>query len=64
MNYKHLSQLERYQIYALMKAGRDQTQIANLLDRHKSTIAGISLATAGLKAIGPSKLGAGLQREL
>ena len=38
MNYKHLSQVERYQIYALMKAGHDQTQIAKLLDRHKSTI--------------------------
>ena len=37
MNYKHLSQVERYQIYALMKAGHDQTQIAKLLDRHKST---------------------------
>jgi IS30 family transposase len=38
MTYKHLSQAERYQIYALMKAGHDQSQIANLLDRHKSTI--------------------------
>jgi IS30 family transposase len=31
MKYKHLSQAERYQIYALMKAGHDQTQIAKLL---------------------------------
>ena len=38
MTYKHLSQAERYQIHALMKAGHDQTQIAKLLDRHKSTI--------------------------
>ena len=38
MTYKHLSQAERYQIHALMKAGHDQSQIANLLDRHKSTI--------------------------
>jgi len=28
MTYKHLSQAERYQIYVLMKAGRDQSQIA------------------------------------
>jgi hypothetical protein len=28
MTYKHLSQAERYQIYALMKAGHDQSQIA------------------------------------
>jgi IS30 family transposase len=38
LKYKHLSQAERYQIYALMKAGHDRTQIAKLLDRHKSTI--------------------------
>jgi len=34
--YKHISQAEIYQIYALMKAGHDQTQIAKLLDRQKS----------------------------
>ena len=38
MTYKHLSQAERYQIHALMNAGHDQSQIAKLLDRHKSTI--------------------------
>jgi len=38
MKYKHLSQAERYQFYALMKAGHDQTQIAKLVDRHKSSI--------------------------
>jgi IS30 family transposase len=38
MTYKHLSQAERYQIHALIKAGHDQSQIAKLLDRHKSTI--------------------------
>jgi IS30 family transposase len=38
MTYKHLSQAKRYQIHALMKAGHDQSQIAKLLDRHKSTI--------------------------
>ena len=38
MTYKHLSQAERYQIHALMKAGHDQSPIAKLLDRHKSTI--------------------------
>jgi hypothetical protein len=35
MTYKHLSQAERYQIHALMKAGHDQSQIAKLLDRYK-----------------------------
>ena len=38
MNYKHLSQVERYQIDALMKAGNNQTQIALVLGRNKATI--------------------------
>ena len=38
MTYQHLSQTERYQIYILMKDGKTQTQIAQLLNRHKSTI--------------------------
>lgn len=38
MSYKHLSQVERYQISALMKAGQNQMQIAQILGRHKSTI--------------------------
>lgn len=38
MNYKHLSQNERYQIYALLRAGHTQTKIASILGRHKSTI--------------------------
>jgi len=38
MTYKHLSQAERYQIHALMKVGHNQSQIAKVLDRSKSTI--------------------------
>ena len=38
MSYKHLSQTERYQIYALMKAGHLPAKIAQLLGRHKSSI--------------------------
>jgi len=38
MTYQHLSQTERYQIYILMKDGKTQTQIAQLMERHKSTI--------------------------
>ena len=38
MSYKHLSQIERYQIYSLMKANQSITQIADQLGRHKSTI--------------------------
>lgn len=38
MNYTHLTQTERYQIYALMKAGHTQSEIASVLERSKSTI--------------------------
>lgn len=38
MTYQHLSNHERHQIAALMKAGQNQTQIAAILGRHKSTI--------------------------
>jgi len=36
--YKQLTQEQRYQIYALKKAGHQQTEIANVLGVHKSTI--------------------------
>ena len=55
MNYKHLSQVERYQIYALMKAGHDQTQIAKLLDRHKSTISRELFRNRDLKGYRPKQ---------
>jgi IS30 family transposase len=55
MNYKHLSQVERYQIYALMKAGHDQTQIAKLLDRHKSIISREFSRNRGLKGYLPKQ---------
>ena len=38
MTYTHLSQTERYQIYALMKAGHLPVELAKLLSRHKSLI--------------------------
>lgn len=38
MNYTHLSQNERYQIYVLKKAGHEQSEIAQLLNRNPSTI--------------------------
>ena len=55
MTYKHLSQAERYQIHALMKAGHDQTQIAKLLDRHKSTISRELSRNCGLKGYRPKQ---------
>ncbi len=38
MNYTHLTEVERYQIQALLKAGVTLTAIAGQLKRHKSTI--------------------------
>ena len=38
MNYKHLTQDERYQIAILAKAGHDRSDIARVMNRHKSTI--------------------------
>ena len=38
MNYTHLTQNERYQIYILSKAGHKRNEIAKLLNRHPSTI--------------------------
>ena len=38
MNYSQLTRERRYQIYALKKAGQNQTQIALIIGCHKSTI--------------------------
>jgi IS30 family transposase len=38
MSYTHLTQDERYQIGVLIKAGHSYSEIARLLNRHKSTI--------------------------
>jgi len=38
MNYIHLTQDERYQIAILFKARHDQSDIARVMNRHKSTI--------------------------
>jgi IS30 family transposase len=38
MTYKQLTREQRYQIYALMKAGLFQTEIAKVIGVHKSTI--------------------------
>ena len=38
MTYTHLTQDERYQIYILKQAGHDQSAIAKLMRRNKSTI--------------------------
>jgi IS30 family transposase len=55
MTYQHLSQTERYQIYILMKDGKTQSQIAQLLDRHKSTISRELARNTGLKGYRPKQ---------
>jgi len=55
MTYQHLSQEERYQIYILMKDGKTQSQIAQLLDRHKSTISRELARNTGLKGYRPKQ---------
>ncbi len=55
MNYKLLSQVERYPIHALMNAGHDQTQIAKSLDRHKTTISRELSRNHGLKGYRPKQ---------
>ncbi len=53
MSYKHLSQTERYQIYALMKAGQSLQTIAQILGRHKSTVGREVLRNSGLRGYRP-----------
>ena len=38
MSYTQLTREQRYQIYALMRAGHDQTRIAEIVGCHKSTV--------------------------
>ena len=38
MSYTQLTQEQRYQIYALLKIGHNRTEIAILIDNHKSTV--------------------------
>jgi len=53
MNYTQLTRERRYQIYALKKAGQNQTQIALLLGCHKSTISRELRRNCGMKGYRP-----------
>ena len=44
-----MTQEKRYQIYTLLKAGNNQTQIAMILNRHKSTINRVIRRNTGLR---------------
>jgi len=49
MNYKHLSQIERYKIASLMKAQHNITQIAQLIERGKFMISRELRCNAGCR---------------
>jgi IS30 family transposase len=53
MNYKQLAREQRYQIYALKKAGQNQSQIALVLGCHKSTISRELRRNCGQKGYRP-----------
>lgn len=55
MSYTQLTQEERYQISALLKAEHDQTEIAMILGRHKSTISREIRRNTGLRGYRPKQ---------
>ena len=55
MSYKHLSQAERYQIYALMKTKQSIQVISQVLGRHKSTISREVSRNSGLRGYRPKQ---------
>jgi IS30 family transposase len=55
MSYTQLTHEERYQIYILKKAEYDQTQIAELLGRNKSTISRELRRNRGLRGYRPNQ---------
>lgn len=54
-HYTQLAQEQRYQIYALMKAGHNQTTIASIVGVHKSTISRELSRNKGLRGYRPKQ---------
>lgn len=55
MNYTHLTQHERYQIYVLKKAGHKQSEIARLINRSPGTISRELARNRGLRGYRPQQ---------
>jgi IS30 family transposase len=55
MTYQHLSQNERYQIEALLKAGHAISRIAEIIGRHKSTVSRELTRNVSLKGYRPQQ---------
>ena len=55
MNYTHITQEERYQIYALKKTGLSQSKMADVIVRSPSTISRELKCNRGLRGYRPSQ---------
>ncbi len=55
MNYTQLTQEQRYQIYALLKMDHTQTEIAEVIEVHKSTISRELRRNRGFKGYRPKQ---------
>lgn len=55
MKYTHRTQDERYQIAILAKAGHDKSEIARLMERHKSTISREMTRNRGARGYRPKQ---------
>ena len=54
-SYTLLTQEQRYQIYTLMKVGHNQSDIAHLINVHKSTISREVGRNRGMKGYQPKQ---------
>lgn len=64
MKYTHLTQDERYQIAILAKAGHDKSEIARLMERHKSTIGREMTRNRGARGYRPKQAHASSQARI
>ncbi len=55
MNYTQLTREQRYQIYALLKMGHNQTEIATVVGTHKSTVSRELNRNRGLRGYRPKQ---------
>jgi len=55
MNYKQLTEVERYQIYVMKKAGHSQKDISVILKRSPSTISRELYRNQGLRGYRPAQ---------
>ena len=55
MSYTQLTQEQRYQIYALLKMGHNRTEIAEVIEAHKSTVSRELRRNCGLRGYRPKQ---------